>query len=150
MSDESIILVEWDDKYSVGIPLIDEQHKDLIQLTNELYLNCLEGDNAARSFFSKTIRGTLKYARSHFSMEERLMKSIRYPRLAEHKERHKDFILNMVVEVQSFHGGKKFVPNAFVRYLKDWILSHIAIEDTQYARYIIDLKKQGALENFIL
>jgi hemerythrin len=51
----------------------------------------------------------------------------------------------MVEDVQSFQEGRKFVPNNFVRFLKDWILSHIAIEDTQYARYILNLKKQGRL-----
>jgi hemerythrin len=56
----------------------------------------------------------------------------------------------MVTDVQSFQDGRKFVPNNFVRFLKDWILSHIAIQDTLYAKYIVDLKKQGQLENVLL
>jgi hemerythrin len=74
-----------------------------------------------------------------------MLENIKYPRLAEHKKEHEDFVLKMVGDVQSFQGGRKFVPNNFVRFLKDWVLSHIAISDTQYAKYIRDLKKQGRL-----
>ncbi|MDR0669342.1 MAG: bacteriohemerythrin [Treponema sp.] len=145
MSDESTILVKWDDKYSVGIPLIDEQHKELIRLTNELYQGCLAGDAAAQDFFFTTIHKAMDYVKYHFSAEERILENIKYPYLAEHKKQHDDFVFKMVEDVKSFQGGRKFVPNNFVRFLKEWILSHIAIVDTQYAKYIINLKKQGKL-----
>ncbi|MDR3172813.1 MAG: bacteriohemerythrin [Treponema sp.] len=140
------ILVEWDDKYSVGIPLIDDHHKELIRLTNELYRGCLAKDDATRDFFfSTTIRGTMDYIKYHFSAEEKIMENINYPWLAEHKKEHEDFVLVVVENVRNFHDGKKFVPNNFVRFLKDWILSHIAIVDTQFAKYVMELKKQGKL-----
>jgi hemerythrin len=145
MPDESTPFVTWDDKYSVGIPLIDEQHKELIRLTNELYQGCLAGDAAARDFFFSAIRGALDYVKYHFSAEEKILENIRYPHLAEHRKQHEDFIRKMVEDVKSFQGGRKFVPNNFVRFLRDWILSHIAITDTQYAAYIMNLKKHGRL-----
>jgi hemerythrin len=150
MSDASIVLVEWDDKYSVGIPLIDEQHKELIRLTNDLYQGCLTGDDAAKEFFFRTIRGAMDYVKYHFSAEEKLLENVKYPELALHRKQHEDFVLRMVDDVKSYQDGRKFVPNNFVRYLKDWILSHIAIMDTKYARYILDLKKQGKLGDVLL
>ncbi|MDR2176478.1 MAG: bacteriohemerythrin [Treponema sp.] len=145
MPGKSVSFVKWSNKYSVGIPLIDGQHKELIRITNELYQGCLEGDAAARDFFFDAIHGTMDYVKYHFSAEETILTNIKYPRLAEHKKHHEDFVLKMVEDVKSFQQGKKFVPNSFVRFLKEWILSHIAIEDTQYAAYIIDLKKRGQL-----
>jgi hemerythrin len=145
MPDESTVFVKWDDKYSEGIPLIDEQHKELIRLTNELYQGCLGGDDAAHEFFFNAVRGAMDYVKYHFSAEEKILENVKYPHLAEHKKQHEDFILKMVEDVKSFQGGKKFVPNNFVRFLKDWILSHIAISDTQYAAYIMNLKKHGKL-----
>ncbi|MDR0452273.1 MAG: bacteriohemerythrin [Treponema sp.] len=145
MTEETDVLVEWDDKYSVGIALIDDQHKELVRLTNELYLGCRAGDDESKDFFLKAVRSVLDYTKFHFSAEEKLMGTIKYPKYAEHKKEHEDFVREMVNDVKSFQDGKKFVPNNFVRYLKDWVLSHIAISDILYARYIYDLKKQGKL-----
>jgi hemerythrin len=142
---EQTTFIEWDDRYSVGIPPIDDQHKELVRLTNDLYKGCLAGEEAARDYFITAIRGMVDYAKYHFSMEERLLQNVDYPEMAEHKREHEAFIKHILDEVTAFHAGKKFVPNVFVRYLKDWILSHIAVEDKKYAAFILNLKKQGFL-----
>jgi hemerythrin len=149
MTEEPVVLVEWEEKYSVGISLIDNQHKELVRLTNELYQSCLTGNGEAEEFFFSTIRGVLDYTKFHFSAEEKLMENVRYPNYAEHKKQHEDFVVQLLNDVKSFQEGKKFIPNNFVRYLKDWILSHIALMDTSYAKYIMELKKQGTLGNVI-
>ena len=138
-------LVEWDDRYSVGIPLIDDQHKELVRLTNALYKGCLAGEESARSWFMATVKGTVDYVKYHFGVEEQLLQNVDYPELAEHKREHEAFVKHILDEVQSFTAGKKFVPNVFVRYLRDWILSHIVVADKRYAAFILNLKKQGAL-----
>jgi hemerythrin len=139
------VFVAWDDRYSVGIPLIDDQHKELIRLTNELYESCLVGEEAARANFMAAIKGTVDYVKYHFGVEEKILQNVKYPEIVEHKRAHEDFVQHILDEVQSFQDGKKFVPNLFVRYLKDWILSHIAVADRKYAAYILNLKKQGSL-----
>ncbi|MDR2434120.1 MAG: bacteriohemerythrin [Treponema sp.] len=146
---EDGILVEWDNRYSVGIQLIDDQHKKLIEMTNTLYKGCLEGDEAARSYFMETIHETVDYVKYHFSAEEKLLGNVKYPELAEHKREHEDFVKKVLEEVGTFQSGKKFVPNVFVRFLKDWVLTHIAVQDKKYAQYILNLKKQGLLGNRI-
>jgi hemerythrin len=144
MADE--ILVEWDNKYSLGIPLIDDQHKALIDLTNALYKGCLAGPEEAQAYFMETIQGTVDYVKYHFAAEEKILEKVHYPALEEHKNQHRSFVLKIVEDVKNFQEGKKFVPNTFVRYLKDWILSHIAVMDKQYAEYIFSLKKKGELK----
>jgi hemerythrin len=141
------ILVEWDERYSVGIPLVDEQHKELVTMTNTLYEACLAGDEAARAYFLQAIHGTVDYVKYHFAAEERILENVKYPGIIEHKKAHEGFVKKIFEDVKSFEGGKKFVPNVFVRYLKDWILTHIAVEDKKYAEYILHLKKQGALNS---
>jgi hemerythrin len=135
--------VEWDSRYSVGIPLIDEQHKKLIELTNDLYEACLGGIESATSNFREAIRGTVEYVKYHFAAEEKILENVKYPGIAAHKKEHETFVVTILRDVKDFEEGKKFVPNVFVRYLKDWILAHIAVEDKKYAGYILALKKQG-------
>jgi hemerythrin len=139
------VFVEWEDRYSVGIPLIDDQHKELIKLTNDLYQGCLAGEETARINFMAAIKGTVDYVKYHFSMEEKLLQNVDYPDLTEHKRAHEEFVKHILNEVQSFEEGKKFVPNLFVRYLRDWILSHIAVADRTYATYILNRKKQSVV-----
>jgi hemerythrin len=139
-------LVEWHERYSVGIPKIDEQHKELLRLTNELYASCLSDNDAEeRTRFRNTISGLVHYVSEHFAAEERLLQRINYPEYAEHKREHTSFVKKMLEQVTAFNEGKSFVPNAFVRFLKDWILGHIAVSDKRYSEYIFSLKKQGKI-----
>jgi hemerythrin len=143
------VFVAWDDRYSVGIPLIDDQHKRLIELTNTLYDACREGTKSAEANFKEAVRGTVDYVKYHFAAEEKLLEKVRYPDFAVHKKEHESFVMKVLVDVRNFGEGKKFVPNIFVRYLKDWILAHIAVEDRKYADYILDLKRRAALKQRI-
>jgi hemerythrin len=145
---EHDILVVWEDRYSMGITAIDEQHKKLFEMTNSLYDACLEGEEAARRYFKEVIHDAVNYVQFHFTSEERLMERIRFPGLAEHKEEHTDFVRKVLEEVWNFENGKHFVPNMFVRFLRDWIVHHIAITDTKYADYIRILKTQGTLSMY--
>jgi hemerythrin len=142
--------VEWDNNYSIGIPLVDNQHKRLIDVTNKLFMGCLRGDEEARRFFLKTIHEGVDYVKYHFTTEEKIMERINYPNLAVHRGQHQDFVRELVAEVQSFQGGKRFVPNMMVRYLRDWILTHIAVSDKQIGSYLMELKKQGKLYTFAI
>jgi hemerythrin len=141
ISKENKVLIEWNERYSLGIPKIDEQHKELLRLTNELYAACLGEDSEAKEQFKNTISALVNYVSEHFSAEERLLQRVNYPKYAEHRAEHESFIKKILEQVSCFREGKSFVPNNFVRYLKDWILSHIAVSDKQYATYLFALKR---------
>jgi hemerythrin len=142
----TVVFVEWDDRYSVRIPQIDNQHKELIRMTNDLYTACLGGTEAAKEPFREAVRGTVDYVKYHFAAEEKILEAIKYPEFTVHKREHESFVRKILEGVRDFQEGRPFVPNVFVRYLKDWILAHIAVEDKKYADYILVLKKKNALK----
>ena len=144
--EENSILVEWDDRYSVGIPFIDDQHKELLNQTNALYVECLNGKDAAQAHFEGAILSAVDYVKFHFSAEEKMLERVDFPEIAEHKREHEAFVKKVLEEVKNFETGKQFVPNNFVRFLKAWILTHIAVSDKRYSAYIFELKKQGTLK----
>jgi hemerythrin len=143
-------IVAWNNSYSVGIPLIDDQHKELINLTNKLFNSCIQGNESSKVIFMRTIRGAVDYVGYHFSTEEKVMERINYPGIATHKKEHADFVKEVLHEVEEFKNGKKFTPISFVHYLKDWVLSHIAVSDKQMGNYILKLKKNGGLDKIKL
>lgn len=137
------ILVKWGDSYATGIDIIDKQHIELINLTNELYRNCLSGD--IENKFKDTLSRMVTYVRFHFSAELELLARIKYPQYADHKKQHDSLVMNVLDAAKQFNEGKKYVPNQFVRSLKDWIFGHIAYADKVYSAYILDQKKKGLL-----
>jgi hemerythrin len=140
-------VVVWDEKYSTGIALIDSQHKELFSLTNELFRACLYGDEILKGVFKETMGRMVEYVRFHFSAEQELLQRIKYPDYQEHKKQHDAMIRDILGAVKEHSEGRKFVPNHFVRTLRDWILSHIALTDKLYATYIESQKKKGLLSD---
>jgi hemerythrin len=143
-------LVEWNSRYLIGIPLIDEQHRELIELTNKLYEACLSGDQTANDIFKEAARRMVDYIKYHFGAEEKILENVRYPELAAHKREHEKLIKDVLEHVRLFQEGKKFIPNNFARTLKDWILNHIAMVDKKYSVYIMNLKKEGKLNRALI
>jgi len=140
-------IVVWDDKYKCGIALVDTQHRELIKLTNQLYRACFGGNEAANNAFSEAMSRMVEYVRFHFSTEQEMLKRINYPDYQDHKAKHDVLIKDILHAAEEYKMGKKFVPNQFVRTLKDWIFSHIAITDKLYAYYIAEQKKKGLLSD---
>jgi hemerythrin len=145
-----IEVISWDEKYAIGIALIDNQHKELFSLTNELFNACRGGDTALRDKFKETMGRMVEYVRFHFGAEQELLQRVNYPEYQEHKKQHDALIRDILEAVKGYNEGRKFVPNQFVRTLRDWILSHIALSDRQYASYIAAQKKKGLLKDNIL
>ncbi|MCL2025712.1 MAG: bacteriohemerythrin [Leptospirales bacterium] len=141
-------IVTWSETYVTGIKLIDDQHRELVDLTNKLYRACLSEKNTA--VFKETMSSMVEYVRFHFGTELELLERVNYPDLLEHKKQHESLVKNILDAVKDYGDGKKFVPNVFVRTLKDWVLSHIAHSDKLYATYIADQKKKGLLSNVLL
>jgi hemerythrin len=87
----------------------------------------------------------VEYVRFHFGAEQVLLQRIKYPEYQEHKKKHDVLVRDILEAVKEYNEGKKFIPNQFVRTLRDWILSHIALTDQSYVIYIADQKRRGLL-----
>ena len=143
-------LVEWSAKYSTGIAQIDKQHKDLVHLTNELFQACRSTAGELDNAFKDTLRRMVEYVRSHFTQELVLLERIHYPDYHEHKNLHDELIKTILAAVKEHNEGKTFIPNHFVRTLRDWVFGHIAVYDQKYALYIKEQKRKGLLTDIEL
>ena len=130
--------VVWDDSYSVGFEIIDNQHKNLVAMTNELFQGCKQGVVAADISFLRAIRKAVEYAKTHFSTEESYMRKVDYPNLVIHIKEHEAFSSEVLKAIHKFEEGKT-APIELARFLKKWLLGHIAVADQEYAPYIAKL-----------
>jgi hemerythrin len=129
-------MIDWKDEYSVGNSLIDKQHRELIQMTDELYTACRQGGGAEKASFIRTIHGAVRYVKEHFSTEEKIMKQVNYPDYEVHKKEHEDFIAEVLLQAKNYENNNPFVPAAFVKFLLEWIVTHIAGSDRKYVPYL--------------
>jgi len=138
-------IVSWSDTYATGIELIDNQHMELVKLTNELYMGCMSGKETANAAFKATMSRMVEYVSFHFTTEQKLLELVKYPKYREHKKLHDTLVVNILEAVKEYEKGTKFVPNQFVRTLKDWIFGHIAVFDKGYSLFIREQKKKGLI-----
>ncbi|HOJ64747.1 MAG TPA: bacteriohemerythrin [Spirochaetota bacterium] len=126
----------WEEKYSVNIKEIDEQHKKLVGILNELHTSMLGGK--ANNVLKKVLNELIDYTTYHFKTEEQLMTIHNYPKYDEHKASHKnltDKVLSFYSELES---GKKLLSVELLFFLKDWLVNHILGEDKMYSKFFND------------
>ena len=82
-------MIEWDDKYSVGISRIDDEHKQFIDIINKAIATKKHNDDPEE--LKKVLHSITRYAITHFSTEENYMIEFNYPEYQYHKEEHHDF-----------------------------------------------------------
>ena len=132
-------LVTWSARYSVGIKLLDEQHKGLFNLVNEMYnhVNNNDDEEAEWAYFQSIIKQVVDHIKKHFATEEIIMKETKFQGYAEHKKVHDSFILSMVDIIKKFDEKKRVPLKSLINSIKDWILTHIAIVDKQDFEHLI-------------
>ena len=133
--------VSWNTSYNVGVDSVDKQHQHLVDLINQLYNACLDDKAVLDETFKDVMKELVEYVMFHFKDEEGIMESINYPALREHKMQHELFIKEILSSVNAYKNGKQFVPNSFVRFLRDWLFNHILVDDKEWARHYFAVKK---------
>jgi len=127
--------ITWSNSYSMGVKLIDDQHKGLLNFVNDLFNHASGNEDEERAYFAKIIQQAVQYIKEHFQAEEKLMIGTKFPGYIEHKRVHDEFTLTVIRTVKDFESGKRLVLEKFAYFLKDWVLTHIAVMDKQYAEY---------------
>ena len=122
--------VAWKPSYSVGHAALDEQHRQILQIVNDLYSAMQGGD--AQSVVKPLLERLLKYTHTHFAPEEQIMQECGYPNLEDHKELH----ATLRRKTAGLRANVGLVMGVdLLHFLRDWWLEHIQEEDQRYAPY---------------
>lgn len=118
----------WTRELESGIPVIDTQHKRLIEFINELHDAC-QTDNINET--NHVMEGLLNYTITHFEFEESLQEKAGYPFLKAHRRIHEIF-MKKVAEIRSRATQGENVALELLALLNGWLVSHIKGEDRDY------------------
>ncbi len=129
-------LMVWNEKLSVGIKSIDDQHKKLVALLNQLHDGMMAGKG--KEVVGNVLKGLVDYTTNHFRYEEDLFTRNGYADAAAHKKAHADLV-PQVVEIQKKYeqSGPATLTIQVMNFLKDWLTVHILGTDMKYGPYLI-------------
>jgi hemerythrin len=127
--------VEWSNQLSVGIEEIDEQHKVLAGMVNEMH------DAIQQRQAQAVVRGILdrlaSYTQTHFVVEESLMRILNYPNYEAHKQEH-DNLIEQIKELQGrLNAGSASINFELMHFLKVWLTKHIMESDKAYTKHFL-------------
>ncbi len=130
---------------SLHIPLLDMQHLWFIQILLQMDRETRLSTNEARKkVLDESMLRIEDYARVHFSTEEKLMENFTYPGLKTHRHQHHIFSNSMktrTIEIQE-HGADLAMFMDSTRRMKDWLLSHIAVQDKSLLWFLKKNRKE--------
>ena len=128
--------IEWDESLSVGIDLIDEQHKMLIEKINAIS-EAVENHRGLEKIM-QTLDFMIEYTEFHFSAEEKVMKDNDYAKFDEHHKLHEDFKSRLNLMVQDFEeeGATSGLSKEITTYLTNWLVNHIKGIDTELGKIL--------------
>ncbi len=125
--------MDWNPSFSVGVALLDEQHK---QMTNLLI------SDSEATVHSETISELLtriaKYVNAHFKAEEELLEKYSYPDLLEQEEQHTAYRLKLFDLCQDTIDHKTSIPEDLLQYLVEWWHNHIMKTDKTYRFFFVE------------
>lgn len=120
---------------SVNIRSIDDQHKKLVALVNNLHDAMSAGKG--QQVLGKILDELIEYTKTHFATEERLMIAHTYPGYLSHKKEHDGLTQQVIAIHQDFKAGKPVITVEIMRFLKDWLGRHIKGTDQKYGPFLI-------------
>jgi hemerythrin len=126
-------LLKWKDSYSMDEEQIDEQHKGLFKLSNEIY-NLVEAGVDDSEQFRELFMALTDYSIEHFIYEEMYLEKEGYPDLKNHIKQHLEFsdkLKELAVGINHETHIKSIGD-----FVTTWLLQHVLDEDMKYKTFI--------------
>lgn len=122
-------LIEWRDDFSIGLPEVDHEHRQLIESINALYGDLDSGADAEQ------VAGVLGDIHAdiaaHFALEEKNMASLGYDGLAAHKADHERLIDDLLDIIDDVHAAGFCDADTLSQRLSAWFGEHFRTQDAR-------------------
>jgi len=128
-------IITWDKEFSVGVAALDEQHKKLIAIINNLFSLYTE-NKFSDTDVDPIFKELTDYADQHFSLEEHYFQLYNYAKKDEHIALHNAY-RKKLEELKGFYDKNTNADTLFAinNFLNDWWIWHINHVDKEYTAY---------------
>jgi len=122
-------LIKWKPAYSLGIPSVDFEHREMIEMINKVYASL--GNNAGLDEIEGALEDIYAGIASHFALEERHMRAARYEEFKEHKDEHEDLLDQLRDMMDDFDQDPESSRETLQNSLSNWFGKHFASFDAR-------------------
>ena len=129
-------MLVWKPSLELGVAEIDAQHKALFEVAGRFSAAVEARESGA--VLEELFAFLAEYALDHFAAEERLMREVGYPELAQHIQEHTLFKrqLASLVPQWSSEGASPAVLMALRGFLELWLTEHVTTSDQRIGDYV--------------
>ena len=126
-------LIKWRKEFSVGVKELDNQHKKIIKILNQIFTLHEKGKDERQ--MEKIISNLYEYIKDHFRIEEEYMVKYNYPGYDKQKEEHNRFIDRFSEFQREFLKGHRLTAINLFNFVWDWFSQHILKLDKLYSPF---------------
>jgi hemerythrin len=126
----------WLDEYKIGDEAIDNQHRYLFDLANQI----VDPLNDAQKTHMNVL-ALYHYVREHFKDEESLMKLSHYPDYKAHVKEH-EMLTQRLTEISTGIITGEISPDYIMSFMSTWLLDHILGKDMLIGEFLHRLKNK--------
>ena len=125
-------MIKWQESYSVGVYVLDEQHRELFNYCNDLE-KILKDREVPKDTVEQGLKFLEKYVTSHFGQEEKCMHQYACPMGKKNKLAHQKFIEAYKTFEKKFSQEKDHyqILRQLHDFLETWLVEHICKIDTR-------------------
>ncbi|OAN47976.1 hypothetical protein A6A04_04235 [Paramagnetospirillum marisnigri] len=138
--------IAWRDAMSVGDPVIDADHRHLVEMINVFeaaIVGTIDHKKVAR-----VLLGLVEYTGEHFKREEDIQLKIRYPYHESHRHGHRDVLRQLTGIVQTYTAARGEERDRMIRdlgkFLREWLVDHIIQSDLRMKPYVLKQQAEEA------
>jgi hemerythrin len=122
-------LIKWRKEFETGVPDVDHEHRELVNLINNLHGEIVNGSDRAR--IAEFLGEVFAKIAAHFALEESIMRKHHYDEYEVHKAEHEallDEIRDIMDDAESVGGNCEAELSKTVR---DWFVNHFKSKDAR-------------------
>jgi len=127
--------IVWTNEMSVDVKMLDNDHKRLAILINDLHAGLMAG--RAKEELERIFDELVEYTRLHFAHEEQLLAEAGYSGAAAHKQEHGHKIEQVLILQARFKNATDSAGYLEVLdHLKDWLFTHMEHSDKEFVAHL--------------
>lgn len=135
--------IEWDAQLETGVAGIDHEHRQLVQLLNEIH-ELIEA-KADSIQIADTLADFHTLATAHFALEEKIMRDQKYPAFAQRRETHRRLLDEVRDIMDAYDAGSYHEGRSLPATLRQWLFQLMSIDVDLFTRITPEILRKWGL-----